>query len=131
VLEAAARETCTGYRRFECATLLARWLSDDPESERLEILREELRNEVLNSPLPDTMELKNVAVLFGQSPFRTLDGPESLARANRISTMFLLYYHHAVPFERRRLRAIWNQCVDRNCNEARRRLERQVGSLER
>jgi hypothetical protein len=45
--------------------------------------------------------------------------------------MFQLYYHHAVPFDRSRLRAVWSQCVDRNCDAARRQLEQQVGPLGR
>jgi hypothetical protein len=129
VMMSAARETCSGHRRLECATLLARWLRDDPESERLDHLREELSQALPNTELPDTFELKSVGVLFGRSSFRRLEGPESLARANRISAIFQLYYHHAVPFERRRLRAVWSQCVDAGCDEARRDLEEQVGPL--
>jgi hypothetical protein len=131
VLESVVRETCTGYRKFECATLLASWIRDDPESERLEIVREELINEMPVSALPDAEELKHLGVLFGRSAFRRLDGPDSLMRAHRVSAMFQLYYHHAVPFDRSRLRAVWSQCVDRNCDAARRQLEQQVGPLGR
>jgi spermidine synthase len=131
VLESVARETCVGLRGFECTTLLASWLHDDPESERLAILLEELRKELPISALPETEVLKQLGVLFGRAPLRKLDGPDSLARANRVSAMFRLYYHHAVPFERGTLRAVWNQCLDFRCDEARRQLEQEVGPLGR
>ena len=57
------------------------------------------------------------------------DGARPLVHADRIANDFLLYYHHAVPFDRRVLARAWNRCTLPACEEPRQVLEKEVGPL--
>jgi hypothetical protein len=130
VMEPAARETCNRTRRFECATLLADWRRDNGTSEKLETLLAELRKESPKVAMLKEDYLASLAVLFGGSRLRELDQAKSLARVKKISRKFLEHYHHAVPFDRRILRAGLSKCSGDDCEEVWRRMEERLGRLD-
>jgi len=130
VLEAAARESCRFGRYEECATLLARWRSDEAESPRLRATLEELRKE--GGRAQEALKpgrLAQVEALYG-GRIRKPTGEAALRHAQRLTKRFLRHYHHAVPFERRVLDEAWERCQVEGCAEQRERAEGQLGDLQ-
>ena len=130
VSEAAVRVTCYLNLLPECATLLAHWRRVVPESERRDQLLMDLRSKSQDPQALSEKKLKTLEILFGGRPLMKLDGRQSLARAQRISRLFLRHYHPAVPFDRDVLRAAWRECTDVNCDAARRRFEAELGKID-
>jgi hypothetical protein len=129
VLAAATRETCQRRQQAACATLFARWKRDYPESARLGAALDEWQSK---APLVLTDEtLAEIGVLFGGGKIDDLPGDTPLPRARQASTRFLQHYHHAVPFDRRVLRVLWNRCTEEVCTDARRRVEKRLGRFAR
>jgi hypothetical protein len=129
VLAAVALETCNHKRKYECATLLARWQRDHPESEALAVLLADLRGRFPNPDFISEKSLKILSVLFGRSEFPKLAGRGSLLRAIGISEKFVSHYHYAVPFDRKVLAAAWRMCRFEDCDQARVEVEENVGPL--
>ena len=129
VFEAAARETCRFQRREECATLVASWGHDYPESGRLRDTLAELRQEAGGkNPGLARARLANLDLFFaGKVP----GGRNGLrrAQAERLTSTFVKHYHHAAPFDRRLLEAIWSRCQGKGCEESRRQVEERLGVM--
>jgi predicted membrane-bound spermidine synthase len=129
---AFARETCK-HRPRECAVVLARWHRDEPNSaERERLLARSRRRPTYREALSaDT--LTRLARLFSDGETAP-KGPGGLAAAKRATELFVDYYHHAVPFERRALAAIWRACPDRSdelgCRKDRAVTESALGDLD-
>jgi hypothetical protein len=123
ILEIAAREMCRVNRRADCATFLARWAVDHPESARrsetLTMLRKRARpvNEDIASP-----RLQELVTFYGGGSSGERDALTA-EEAEYLTSRFLKFYHHAVPFDRGALGAIWDRCSGQGCEAGRRRAE--------
>jgi spermidine synthase len=128
VLEAAARETCRFNKLEQCAALLARWRFDHPHSQRLEETLEDLRAEGEGRR---SLRPARIAGLMALFEGRIRPSPEGVPRprAERLTSRYLRYYHHAVPFDRTKIEAVWSRCRGEKCAEARRRAEERLGPL--
>ena len=108
-------------RPRECAVRLARWLHDEPGSQRLEQVLEEQRSSAGWAEHLEESRLELLASLFAAGPGRV-----GLEGTNRVITHFFDYYHHAEPFRRGALERTWRSCLEPGCTEligdARRRL---------
>jgi spermidine synthase len=128
-LDEAARETCRFNHVEHCATFLARWRRDYPQSQRLDATLAELRKGGTGRSGLSPPSIARVMMLFGGS---TQTPPEAIrrARAERITKRFLSHYHYAVPFDHAKLEAIWGRCRGDGCAEGRRAAEERLGALE-
>ena len=126
-----AQETCR-YRPKECAVVLARWAVDEPGSDARQklLLRSRLQHG-FRGPLSPA-NLDRLALLFadGGEVGGVAGGLGSLGAA---TDLFVGYYHHSVPFDRRALTALWRACDDREengaCRRDRARAEQLLGAL--
>ena len=131
VIEEVTRETCGLDRRVECAALFARWGRDYPGSPRLSAALTEVRKAFVGDGVLEAVNLEKILSLFEADARDTGDDSRPLAHANAITHDYLLYYHHATPFDRRVLERAWSQCTRPACEEPRRKLETEVGALGR
>ena len=131
VIEEVTRETCGLDRRVECAALFARWGHDHPGSPRLAAALVEVQKAYSGDGVVNAENLQRLVPLFDAEDARNdaVDGSRPLVHAKRIASDFLLYYHHAVPFDRRVLERAWSRCSVPACAEPRRALEANVGPL--
>jgi predicted membrane-bound spermidine synthase len=129
VIETAARETCKRRLAFECGTLLAAWRRASNRPEQVDAYVRGLRRAWSVDVLRET-NLDMLGVLL-TGELRPVPEDQSLARASVISSRFASHYHHAFPFERRALSKAWDECRGEACASARRRLELEVGALDR
>jgi spermidine synthase len=128
LLDDAARETCGLEYVAECATLLAVWQRDHPNSPRLAATLADVRK-IWADPILQDGSIADLARLFdGDLELKSIDRP--LVRARRITERFLAHYHHAAPFDRRVLERVWASCQSKRCEQPRRRLEAQIGPLD-
>jgi predicted membrane-bound spermidine synthase len=120
ILEAAARETCAYDRREECATLFTRWGLDYPSSDRREaVLAEARRKSGGAQPQLNAGSLRRLRSLYDGS-VRPVGAKAALRQAERLTSRFVQYYHHAVPFDRAVVDAAWSRCTAPECEERRR-----------
>jgi MFS family permease len=127
VLEAAASESCRLDRREDCATFLARWGFDYPQSTRLQAALADVRKTSGGQGAEFTpASLGRLWVLFdGRIP--AVKPEASLARAEALTRRFAAHYHHAVPFDRRVLETAWRSCQGDACEERRRQALERLG----
>ncbi len=128
ILEAAARETCRFRRMDHCATFLARWRRDYPASPRLEQTLGELRANGSGKASLSPSTIARLMPLF-EGPMRAYGDGLRAPRAERITSRFLEYFHYAVPFDRRKLEAVWDHCRGDACADGRRLAEQRLGPL--
>ena len=57
-------------------------------------------------------------------------GPLTSRMALLLTTRFLNYYHHAVPFDRHVLEAVWDRCEGAGCAPGRLQIEKYLWGLE-
>jgi len=129
-LEDAASEYCRYERVAECATFLARWKHDYPGSARFPEALAEARSSVAESELLSERNLALLVRLYGADNGGPPSGNRPLARANRTTQRFLRFYHHAVPFDRKVVVDVWNDCRVEACEERRRSAEKELGALD-
>lgn len=129
ILEIAARETCRFDRREECATFFARWSFEHPGSTRRRNVLADLRMRAGDrNPDIAPARLRELRRLYG-GPTRPEDGPLTAEAALLLTTRFLNYYHHAVPFDRRVIESAWERCEGPDCAARRRRIEAYLWGL--
>jgi hypothetical protein len=109
-LKIAVKELFRVQLHAEFATLLADWRRVDHGSEALNALIKEVRGMPSVGGLVADEKLAVLGRLYGGQPLLHLEGPRSLARAKRLSELYQTHYHHAAPFDRGVLRAIWGNC---------------------
>ncbi|HEY5657863.1 MAG TPA: fused MFS/spermidine synthase, partial [Myxococcota bacterium] len=123
VLEAAARETCRLNRGTDCATFLARWMFEYPDSSGPRTALSELRE----SPgaRREIADLRLQEVLgFYTGRVAAADASLTSDRARKLTNRFLNHYHHAIPFDLGALENVWERCRGEGCDTARARAER-------
>jgi hypothetical protein len=129
VSDIAVKEMAKLQLDAELMTLLADRWRVDPKSEAFkELLTELRRNPILASVIADGV-IGPLARLFGGRRLMDLEGPQSLRRAKRLSGLYLTHYHHAVPFDRGVLRAVWAKCSVKPCRENQDRVEEKLGII--
>jgi spermidine synthase len=126
VRASAIREVCR-QRSTSCATLLADWQRQTPDSPELaELTREATRQVAFPGPL-DPQVISKLAVLFGgDSPTAQDSIPISAAR--QATQRYTRFYHHATPFSADGLLRIWSRCAPdpktpRSCAQGTRRAQ--------
>lgn len=91
-----------------CLTLIAHWRHEDPGSPRLaHVLRRLRRDEAVSATLSEG-NLAYVGQLFEAGGIA--DVPPTYDTARIVLGLFTNFYHHALPFEPRALRAAWERC---------------------
>jgi hypothetical protein len=129
-IEATARELCRLRRTEQCATIFARWQLDRPGSPRLKSALEELRR--MNRGYLQALaprKLRQLRMLYtGRVP--DAGGTLSARRAEEITERFLVHYHHAVPFDRRVVEAVWGRCRGVDCEDRQRNAWQHLRSLD-
>jgi predicted membrane-bound spermidine synthase len=128
--EVLVAETCR-WRPIECTTLLAAWSHDAPDSPALARLLRGLAGLREEGAAPDRSLVAPLARLFGAGPDGASDPHEALEIAQRFAT----YYHHAAPFSRAALAALFARCeADASrragCQRSRAIAEQALGPLE-
>ncbi len=124
-----ADEACKTRPRV-CATLLAWWLAELPESSSRDETIRALRQQPPFRPHVGPLQLRTLAGFFAPD----LETTEPLApeEAMRLSNLYIGYYFHGAAFSRDALAAIWRRCRDegeQRCQPARARIERRAGPL--
>jgi hypothetical protein len=104
--EALVAETCR-WRPIECTTLLAAWTHDAPDSPALARLLRGLGGLPEEGVPPDASLVAPLARLFGAGGDGTPSPRQALEAVERFST----YYHHAAPFSRAALAALFARCA--------------------
>jgi spermidine synthase len=134
-LDAAATEACRVGRYAECATFVALWLRERPDSARLEERLAEVRRQDESAVTLGTEQLERIGRLFGDGR-EASDGAgtpagraTAFARARAATQRFLRHFHHAAPFDRRSLKALWRRCHTKACEASRREFESRLGPL--
>jgi SAM-dependent methyltransferase len=104
--ERIVRETCT-HQGAACVALLAHWTHEIPQSALRDRLVLSIRRHPIASKKTPLELVEPLSLLYGNSG----TGPVSVEEALRASELFAGYYHHAAPFSRQALAAIWRRCV--------------------
>src|SRR5262249_1852129 len=120
---------------YDCATWLARWRVDHPESlaARLYDPRSVPGAEgaaVLAPPM-----IARVAALFRGAPGLATAETNPAARAPALPHPSATFYVHAIPFDRNILRNVWSECARNGseaaaCATARLRVDGRLGRFE-
>jgi hypothetical protein len=125
-------ETCR-IRVRECATLLAAWLSEEPDSTAVDAWVEGFHDWPAGSEPPDFELLTELAELYGRAPEAGRRETGAYARARRATDLFARYYHHAAPFRRATVSERWHDCFESDdrdlCRSGFRRARRRLGGL--
>jgi len=126
--ERIVRETCT-HQGAACVALLAHWIHEVPHSALRDHLVRAIRTHPIISKRTPLELVEPLVRLYGD----TGTGPVSVEEALRANELFARYYHHAVPFSRAALEAIWQRCASdpaqrEHCLAARARAERNLAS---
>lgn len=115
-----------------CATLVARWHIDHPDSSQWGDFVEQRRSLGDDGEPFSAENLGDLTMLLGGRPLS--EGRISVAEATRLTSVFTTHYYHAMPFDRRALHAVWQRCQSPGrvaaCFEARRQVETQIGLVD-
>jgi hypothetical protein len=110
VFARVTRHLCNSLRAQECATWLARWRLDHPDSSAAAGYDPRSIERMSQSDVLDPLAIARVASLFAGDVPPALQQGDPLRRAQRITNQFSSSYVHAIPFERSLLRAAWDRC---------------------
>ncbi|HXV37045.1 MAG TPA: fused MFS/spermidine synthase, partial [Myxococcota bacterium] len=114
--ELVAEEICARRRDQECATLIARWALDHPDSERLRASLASLRKSAQRRDSPFAPQrLERVKELFDGELARGGDAEIDSLEAQRATELFEHLYHHVFPFEIGALERTWQRCGGAEC----------------
>ena len=126
VLSDVTRHVCKLQRINECATWLARWRSDYPDSKEARAFDPREVNKLGSTPGVQPQVIDQIEAAFrGKSP-PTPHAKNPVARATQLTNFFSSHYVHAIPFDRRLLGDAWSDCRGRpdtnaRCQQARQR----------
>jgi hypothetical protein len=131
ILELAVQETCRFKRLKDCATLLARWSVDYPESDlwrdTLPTLRKGARARI---PVLSPQRLERLHAIYSGQIVTRPDAPSPGKEARRVADLFLRHYNHVVPFDRRVLEEVWDRCDGEDCEVERAKVEGALWGLD-
>jgi hypothetical protein len=130
IFEIAAREMCRFKRARDCASFLARWWVDHPDSDLWRATLSTLRKkERPSSPDLTTERLASLRALYSGRFIPSEDAASPRVEALRATNLFVNYYNHAVPLDRRVLEEAWDRCRGAVCEAERARAEELVWGL--
>jgi hypothetical protein len=111
---AFVREVCRLHAK-RCATVLAEWRHDDPESAALQAtIAWTQQNETLRAEF-EGGKLSSIAEFFDADNFQ--DAPGTYASARRLTQSFTDYYEYSAPFDIEILSDTWWRCAgDDRCD---------------
>jgi spermidine synthase len=119
-----ARHVCTLQRANQCATWVARWRADHPDSEAARTFDpRQLPGMAKRDPVQPHL-IEQITHLFrGELP-PTPRAKGALARASYLTNFFVEHYAHPIPFDRRLLGNVWSGCrgnaaLNSSCQQAR------------
>ena len=129
ILGIAASENCLLDRGTQCATLMARWMHDYPDSESFHrALALFLKNPSLTPHLkPEILERLSRHFDKKKIDFTT---KRPLPLAQKETSLYLKHFSLVIPFERERLEGVWRACDTPPCEKARREKELLLGPLD-
>ncbi len=128
-LESVARYVCQARRIPACATWVARWRAEYPDSEAARSYDPRQEKRIGEAGLLAPAALEQVEGLWRKEP--QLAGANGLQQAANLTHLFSIFYTHTLPFDRARLRDGWNSCSSdgasaTNCQMARSRANEQL-----
>jgi spermidine synthase len=135
VLSNVTKHLCEAKSARECATWLARWRTDYPESpaaRRYDPLR---ASSLGHHPDLEPQLIALIAGLYRGKLPTTPRARNSLFRAEQVTDFFAQHYIHAIPFERGLLREVWSQCggnpnLNTQCQQTRLRIDERLDRLQ-
>jgi len=124
IFDIAAREACRFQRAQDCATFVARWSADYPDSPlwraTLAALRKRARPENPGLVRPRFEELR---ALYSGRAVPSDGAALRLAEVQAMTILVYHYYNHAIPFDRGVLDEAWDRCGGETCEAGRARIE--------
>jgi hypothetical protein len=131
IFDIAAREMCRFKRGRDCAALLARWSVDYSDSRfwraTLSALRKAERARISSLTIERFATLR---ALYSGRVIPRDDAAPPHVEALRVTNLFLNYYSHVLPFDRRVLEEAWGRCGGEDCEAARARAEKLLWALD-
>jgi hypothetical protein len=125
-------EACETHH-WRCQSLVAEWMSEDPDSRRFPRLLDRIQSwarvglwtDMDGTPAQDH-DLRTMASFFRESRSGLGDDEfVSLDEAKRATELYQRFYHHAAPFPKQGLINLWTNCRDQARDTA--SCERQIG----
>jgi spermidine synthase len=117
-----------------CATLIAKWRLEVPESDSREQLIDSLGSLDRFSRSLTPESLATLELLLG-GPASDDTGRLSLAEVQRRTSLYTDNYHHGAPFDRSVLADFWRRCKDSSfgaqCSVSKHEIEQRIGPLGR
>jgi hypothetical protein len=124
IFELAARETCRFRRMENCASFVARWSVDHPDSALWSATLSTLRK--TTRPRDSSLRPERLMRMHAFYSGRFIPGEDAAlphVEAQRVTNFFLNHYNHIVPFDRRVLEEVWGRCGGEDCEAERARVE--------
>lgn len=125
--EAMVSETCKHFIA-ECIVLLSEWLAENPNSEALHRVANELNSDPDLTGHLSSGVLRVISTLFDSSS-DNLPENLSVAEARFWENTFFTNYEYAAPFDLEILPEIWRRCIDEDpalCEEGFREIEQKL-----
>jgi len=125
IFDVAAREMCRFNRTRDCASFIARWSVGYPDSDLWRATLSGLRK----TTRPRNMSLTGqpfalLRALYSGRVSPREDAALPRVEALRVTDLFLNYYSHVVPFDRRVIEEAWGRCGGEDCEAERARAEK-------
>jgi len=128
ILELAARESCRFNRLRDCATWLARWSVDYPDSDRWRRSASELRKRMRGwARAIGSRRLALLSAFYAGHVTPSDDAGLSWLDARRTTDLFVNHFNHVIPFDPRLIDEIWSRCSARECETERARAQPWIG----
>jgi len=131
IFDVAARETCRFNRGRDCASLIARWSVDYPDSDLWRATLSALRKTTRPRNMHLTAQpLARLRALYSGRVIPREDPRPPHVEAMRVTSLFLNFYSHVLPFDRRVLEEVWGRCGGADCEAQRVRVEKLIWGLD-
>jgi hypothetical protein len=131
IFDVAAREMCRFKRARDCASLIARWSVEYPDSDLWRATLATLRKkERPGSPDLTIERLASLRALYSGWSTPGEDAAPAHVEAMLVTRLFLNYYNHAVPPDRRVLEGVWGRCDGEDCEAKRAGVEELLWGLD-
>jgi len=137
-LEPVARELCRIGSAIDCATVLARWRHDYPDSPRFASALSWARN-LTQQDDPWSSNQSGREMMLTEAKLASLErlfgGGDAIAarapaHAKTLTMNYIRHFNYALPFDRGALEAAWRRCTAPACAAALRRAEEKLGPLD-
>jgi SAM-dependent methyltransferase len=131
IFDVAARETCRFNRGRDCASLIARWSVDYPDSDLWRATLSALRKTTRPRNMHLTAQpLARLRAFYSGRVIPREDPRPPHVEAMRVTSLFLNFYSHVLPFDRRVLEEVWGRCGGADCEAQRVRVEKLIWGLD-